>query len=352
MQGPKPKPIVLTERQRAELERISRRATNPQRAVTRAKIILFAADGNANQQIADRLEKPRETVRMWRRRWLEASEGLEAAEADEDERALGRYIQQVLTDRPRPGGPATFRPEQLCAIIALACEPPEASGRPVSHWTPRELADEAARRQIVTSISSRHVGRFLKGRPNSKAPGMVERREFEYIRHGTQALTANFEVATGKIVAPTIGPTRTEEDFVAHIQRLIATHPDGQWIIIGDQLNTHKSEGLVRLVTEHCGITTDLGSKGTSGVLSSMATRAAFLNDPAHRIRFVYTPKHASWLNQVEIWFSILARRLLRRASFTSTHDLATRILAFIDYFNRTLAKPFRWTYTGRPLAA
>ena len=184
------------------------------------------------------------------------------------------------------------------------------------------------------------------------APGMVERREFEYIRHGTQALTANFEVATGKIVAPTIGPTRTEEDFVAHIQRLIATDPDGQWIIIGDQLNTHKSEGLVRLVTEHCGITTDLGSKGTSGVLGSMATRAAFLNDPAHRIRFVYTPKHASWLNQVEIWFSILARRLLRRASFTSTHDLATRILAFIDYFNRTLAKPFRWTYTGRPLAA
>ncbi len=132
------------------------------------------------------------------------------------------------------------------------------------------------------------------------APGMVERREFEYIRHGTQELTADFEVATGKTVAPTIGPTRTEEDFVAHIQRLIATDPDGQWIIVGDQLNTHKSEGLVRLVAEHCGITTDLGRKGTSGVLTSMATRAAFLNDPAHRVRFVYTPKRASWLNQAE----------------------------------------------------
>jgi transposase len=183
-------------------------------------------------------------------------------------------------------------------------------------------------------------------------PGLVERPEYEYIRHGTQTLIGNFVSATGQLLTPSVGPTRTEEDFAAHIKRTIETAPEAGWIFIVDRLNIHQSEALVRLVATQCGIADDLGVKGTSGVLQSMATRAAFLQDPQHRLRFVYTPKHTSWLNQIELWFSILVRRLLKRASFSSVAELRERILDFIDYFNRTMAKPFKWTYAGRPLTA
>lgn len=183
-------------------------------------------------------------------------------------------------------------------------------------------------------------------------PGLVERVEFEYVRHGTLSLIANFDVATGKVVSPSIGPTRTEADFVAHIDRTIDTDPEAGWIFVVDQLDTHRAATLVELVARRCGIEDDLGTKGETGILKSKQTRRAFLEDPTHRIRFVYTPRHCSWLNQVEIWFSILTRRLLKRASFSSLEDLRSRTAKFIDYFNDVLAKPFRWTYTGRPLRA
>jgi len=180
--------------------------------------------------------------------------------------------------------------------------------------------------------------------------GVMEYQEFEYKRHGTCCLIANFEVATGQVMGPTLGKTRTEEDFQNHIERTLSIDPQGHWIFIVDQLNTHQSESLVCLVAKHLEISEDLGIKGKSGILTSMKTRAEFLQDETHRIRFVYTPKHASWLNQIECWFSILVRRLLKRASFTSTHQLMQRILEFIHFFNKTMAKPFKWTYTGRPL--
>lgn len=186
--------------------------------------------------------------------------------------------------------------------------------------------------------------------PLTMRPGKIERREFEYARHGTQCLIANFEVATGQVIAPTVGPTRTEVDFAAHLAQTIATDSQAEWIFVLDQLNTHQSEALVRLVAAECGITVDLGVKGDSGILAAMASRKAFLEAASHRIRIVYTPKHSSWLNQVEIWFGILVRRVLTRGDFPSVEALRARLLAFIAYFNATLAKPFKWTYKGRPL--
>jgi transposase len=326
---------------------------------------------------------------------------------------LRRAIETVLGDEPRPGAPAKFTPEQVTQILAVACEPPEKSGRPITHWTAHELTDEVVRRGIVTSISPSQVSRYLREaalQPHKSrywlnttetdparfeeqvkavcetylaapereriegthtvcvdemtglqalkrsAPGKVmiagkcELIEFEYERHGTLCLIGNFEVTTGELIRPTLGPTRTEADFVRHIEQTVATDRDGSWIFVSDNLNIHCSEGLVRTVAEACEIPTDLGKKGVRGVLKSVASRQAFLSEPSHRIRFVYLPKHSSWLNQIEVIFGVIMRKVIRRGSFASVLDLRTKLLDFVTYFNRVFAKPFRWTYTGRPL--
>lgn len=415
MRGPKPPEVKLTSVLKKVLEKIARCYTNPYWLVLRVKIVLCAATGDNNSEIARRLNTTPNTAGKWRSCWLKTEPRLLAEAEDLSEKELAALIEAALSDIQRPGTSDTFTPEQLVHIVAVACEDPRESDREITHWSRRELADEIIKRDIVDTISPRHVGRILdeadlkphrsrywlnNGRDQDPEtfdaevekicdlyiaaptlhkqgihivctdektgiqalerkyptrpmiPGKVELREFEYIRHGTQCLIPNFEVATGHIIAPSIGPTRTEVDFVAHVRQTIVTDPDATWVFVSDQLNTHKSEGLVLLVAEQCQIEDALGIKGKSGILKSMKTRKAFLEDESHRIRFVYTPKHTSWLNQVEIWFSILVRKLLKRASFSSIEELRQRILDFIDYFNRTMAKPFKWTYTGRPLTA
>lgn len=405
--------ILITERQQEILQTLRNAVTAPARLRQRAALILLAFEGRRNDEIAQEVGLAPEPVGLWRRRWACACDRLIVIECSETRATLRRAIEAALSDEPRPGAPAKFTAEQVTRILAVACEPPAKSGRPITHWTAHELADEVMRRGIVASISPSQVGRYLREaalqphksrywlnttetdpvkfaaqakavcetyraapelertrhthtvcvdemtgmqalernaptRPmRAKKPALIE---FEYTRHGTLCLIGNFCVTTGELIVPTLGPTRTEVDFANHIEQTVATDPQASWVFVVDNLNIHCSETLVKVVAQRCGIETALGKKGVRGVLKSVASRQRFLSDLGHRLRFVYTPRHSSWLNQIEVVFGVILRKVIRRGSFTSVDDLRSKVLNFIAYFNRVFAKPFRWTYTGRPL--
>ena len=187
-------------------------------------------------------------------------------------------------------------------------------------------------------------------RPEANKPmiqGKIEKYEHEYIRHGTQHLLASLDVITGRVHGKLLD-SRGNTDFLNFIKKRVATNSKGKWIFIVDQLNTHKSAELVRWVAEQCNIQGDLGIKRKRGIVESMESRMKFLSNKSHRISFIYTPKHCSWLNQIEIWFSIFSRNLLKRLSCKSMDDFKNKITDYIYYFNNFLARPFRWTYEGK----
>jgi transposase len=408
--------VCCTEKQLAILNKFLLSTTAPIRIVQRARIILLAFDKMRNRDIAAEVGLHVDQVGLWRRRWQASFDALVAIECRESTAVLTRSIEQVLTDAPRSGSPGTFTAEQVTQILATACEPPSNSDRPIDRWTNRELTDEVIKRKIVDSISVRQVGRYLEEADlqphrsklwlNSKEkdpevfqqqvetvcqtyldapdlyfqentytvsvdempgiqaveriakdipmqPGQPIRREYEYKRHGTLCLIGNWDVVNGQMLAPTISFTRTEQDLLEHFKQLVRTDPNAGWVIVLDNLNVHCSESLVRWIASLEGMDeSELGCKGKSGILKSVASRREFLEDLTHRIRFVFTPKHSSWLNQIEIVFGIVHRRAIARGSFPSLTALKERLLDFIDYFNRTFARPFRWTYTGRPVKA
>jgi transposase len=314
--------IIISERQQKLLEEFSKSRTIGKCIAQRAMIVLLGFTGMFNEEIARQVGLNRNQVGLWRQRWRDAWEALCVWECTEPHR-LREAIADVLSDAPRPGTPATFTAEQVSQIVALACEPPKLSGRPIDHWTQRELRDEAIKRKIVTDISESRIGYFLqqaavqphrkkmwlnttekdpqkfqaevenvcrtyleapakaangthtvsvdeatslqaieRNAPDKPAqPDSVSKQEFEYTRHGTTTLTAGLNVVTGMIVCPTLEATRTEPEFVAHIARTVDTDPDAEWIFVVDRLNTHLSESLVKFVAKRCNIADALGKK-------------------------------------------------------------------------------------------
>lgn len=384
--GPRPPAIELAADERAALEHVVRASRAAQRDVLRAHIILLSADGMGSRAIAQELNVNQGTVGKWRGRFVE-----------------GRVA--ALRDSPRSGRPPTFSATQKAKVVEAATQHPSEHGVPFSHWDAASLSRLAVESGIAESIHPTTVWRWLNDadlkphrirywlqcvdpdfdarmrdvtRVYLNAPawarkgisvfsvdektsiqalerkrpdlpmkrGRPQRREHEYIRHGTICLTAALDVATGKVQG-LLTPDRPAPVFARFLKELFASVPRAKQIhIVADNLNTHWHHDACAAVAAASELDYDREQHKVGEL------RRAFLMDPGKRVVLHFTPKHASWLNQIEIWFGVLCRKLLRRASFVSRAELERGITNFMDYHNRHLAHPYRWTYTGTPCRA
>jgi transposase len=379
-------PIILSPNARTELQALVQASSTPQSLSLRARIVLRAADTDTptNLHIGRALGCCNHTVGKWRRRYL----------------ALGL---SGLQDTIRPGRPRTIASSTRVQVIAVASTLPQDQERAVTRWTLDEIVatlldarhtdtisrssiwrilndldlkphksaywlnshdeDFDAKAHMICQLYAQAIEAYQQGRlviccdektgmqvlerkaPTKPAqPGRRERREHEYIRHGTRVLINSLAVATGHI-AWTLGTTRKATDFVAHLQRAYQILPHMaryDWVM--DNLNTHWSLDVCRLVARWCKVPFE-PAKLKKGV-----QRRAFLSDPRHRHVFHFTPKHGSWLNQAELFFSVVHRRFLARGSFPSAKDFDRRLERFLKDYNLRHAHPYRWTYTGEPL--
>ena len=335
--------VRVSEKQLGILEEFRRSRTLPKCVIQRATMVVLGFRSLLNEEIAVEVGLNRQQVGTWRQRWRDAWGSLCIWECEEPLR-LREAILEVLADAPRPGSPGKVTAVQVTQIIALSCEPPSLSERPITRWTLRELRDEAIKRRIVAEISASQIGRYLRAaamQPHrtkmwlnttekdrekfqrevekvcqtyldapskmaadgtrtisiDEATGLqalernapdkpVQRNsptkhEFEYTRHGTTTLTAGMDVVTGQIVSPTLEATRTEPKFVQHIARTVSSDPTANWNFVVDNLNTHVSESLVKWVAEQCEVTEDLGKKGLTESCSPKAHGASSSRIPA-----------------------------------------------------------------------
>ena len=408
----KSKSFVLPEDIRTILYNFSKSYCCPGFLNKRARLILLAADGLNNKEIASMINVHPNTVKLWRNRF--AAELTRLTDISKNSSSdLKDAVIDVLSDLMRSGTPLTIPADVRLKIQILACQNPEDYGFEVSHWSLSLLQHALINEQIISSISIGAIYHILMSadiKPwkiryylhskekyesyetysekirkindlyaNAQAmeeentlvystdemtciqakehqypdkptlPGKDARMDFNYIRHDTTTLIGFFSVQNGQVFEPFLNDTRTDEDFVEALSKVIDANPDKNHCFVLDNLNTHRSEALVRYIAEEIGYEGDLGKKGVRGILKNMESRAEFLSDESHRIRFYYVPIHCSWMNQIEIWFGIINRRLLKRKSYTSVEELKNSIRNYIHQYNELFAHPYKWTYKDVP---
>lgn len=404
--------IALNDTLRSVLTKWARAYTVSVCIQKRARIIIYAEEGLDNRTIAQKLSLHHNSVGLWRSRFASNLPRLLSI-SEESPEDLEPEMEIILLDRPRSGRPLQYDNTIRLRIKLIACQSPKDHGFELSHWSLDALRKAVIKVGIVKDISTGCIYDILikseikpwkiryylhskekyedyetyskkieaictlyKEAPNlfdqdvlvystdemtgiqaledehrrkGVIPGSCEKKEFNYIRHGTTSLIGFFNVQTGKLVDPYLNKTRTETDFVDALSRVIALNPEKEHAFVLDNLNIHQSESLVRYVAKLINYTGNLGEKGKSGILKSKESRADFLSDKTHRIRFYFVPIHCSWMNQIEIWFSVINRRLLKRTSYESVEILEESIRNYVRQYNEMYAHPYKWKYDSVP---